>query len=303
VRPARDARSITIHALLDSESATGAFTFRITPGSATVMEVEATIFARTELANVGIAPLTSMFMFDATNRNRFDDFRNAVYDSDFMTCWRGNGEWSARSLSNPRTLQISAFADENPRGFGLQQRADEYDDFLDLEARYEKRPSLWIEPQGDWGAGQATLVEIPTDGEFNDNVVAYWRPAQPIPQGESRTFAYFLKWGPPESDRRLFRVVEARSGLSLDQRRRVFVIEFERPDRGPPIASEGDLKADVSATNGAVQNVVIADNVVTGGYRASFELGVDGVELSELRLVLRRGDTQISETWLYRWTR
>ncbi len=303
VRPPRDAHTMTIHALLDSVSATGAFSFEITPGHSTIMQVEATIFARNDLVNVGIAPLTSMFMFDATNRNRFDDFRDAVHDSDFLGFWRGNGEWCVRSVTNPRTLQISVFGDENPRGFGLLQRAGSYWDFLDLEAAYERRPSLWIEPRGDWGRGQIELVEIPTDGEANDNIVAFWRPAEPIRGGQSRSFSYWMNWGPSSGDRMLFRVQEARSGLTLDKQRRVFVIEFERPDAGPDPQPSGDITAVASASNGAVQNVVVTPNAKTGGYRASFELGVDGVELSELRLVLKRGDAAISETWLYRWTR
>ena len=37
-------------------------------------------------------------------------------------------------------------------------------------------PALWVEPKGDWGAGAVQLVEIPTEDETHDNIVAYWRP-------------------------------------------------------------------------------------------------------------------------------
>lgn len=45
----------------------------------------------------------------------------------------------------------------------------------DLEAHYEKRPSLWVEPVGNWGAGAVVLTEIPTQSEIHDNIVAFWK--------------------------------------------------------------------------------------------------------------------------------
>jgi periplasmic glucans biosynthesis protein len=80
-RPGPRANSIVIYALLESESATGAYKFTVTPGTETQTDVELTLFPRTEMRSVGIAPLTSMFLFDETNRGRLDDYRPEVHDS------------------------------------------------------------------------------------------------------------------------------------------------------------------------------------------------------------------------------
>ena len=105
-----------------------------------------------------------------------DDFRPAVHDSDGLAIYNGNNECIWRPLTNPRTLQTSAFLDRNLKGFGLCQRARSFHSFEDLEARYEKRPTLWIEPKGTWGPGYVELIEIPTAVEIHDNIAAYWKP-------------------------------------------------------------------------------------------------------------------------------
>lgn len=63
VRPKRNDKSVTVYALLDSPSAAGIYTFVITPGENTVMDVDAKIFPRKEINKLGIAPLTSMYLF------------------------------------------------------------------------------------------------------------------------------------------------------------------------------------------------------------------------------------------------
>ena len=108
--------------------------------------------------------------------------------------WTGKGEQVWRPLANPRELQISVFADSGPRGFGLMQRGRSFADYQDLEAHYEKRPSLWVEPIGDWGEGAVELVEIPTDREVNDNIVAFWRPHDPLKAKGEYILNYRLHW-------------------------------------------------------------------------------------------------------------
>ena len=182
-RPAEKAERIVIHAILQSRSVVGAYTFAARPGNDTVIDVDATLFARTELTAFGIAPLTSMFLFDSSNRARFDDYRSAVHDSDGLQIVNGRGERIWRPLANPASLQISAFIDDSPKGFGLLQRKRSFEDFEDAEALYNKRPSLWVEPKGQWGPGHVELVEIPSEREIHDNVVAYWQPKVPIAAG------------------------------------------------------------------------------------------------------------------------
>ena len=179
-RPRKGSDAVVVHALLDSQSAAAAFRFTIRPGKETVFDTEMALYPRADIATVGVAPLTSMFLFDTNDRSRVDDYRDAVHDSNGLLLWTGKGERVWRPIANPRELQLSAFADSNPRGFGLMQRGRALADYEDLEAHYENRPSLWVEPNGNWGEGVVELVEIPTDREINDNIVAFWRPRDPL---------------------------------------------------------------------------------------------------------------------------
>lgn len=299
-RPAPGARETTVHALLDSQRVTGAYSFRIRHGSVLEMDVEAQIFAREELHHIGIGPLTSMFLFDETMRDRFSDFRPAVHDSDGLLIENGSGETIWRPLANPRELQISAFADDGPRGFGLMQRARKFGDFADLEALYHRRPSLWVVPSADWGPGAVTLVEIPADREIYDNIVAYWRPARPLPAGGEHQFGYRLLWGAdPAPQGNLARVLNTRIG----QRHGggwVVVIDFS-----PTVALEGELdgvERFIRSTAGSVSGGVLQRNPETGGPRLAFSFDPGDATLVEFRAQLRGNDQPLSEVWLYRWT-
>lgn len=291
--------TVVIHALLDSPSATGAYRFSARPGDETVVDVELTLFARKPLDKVGLAPLTSMFLFDATNRHRFDDFRPAVFDSSGLLMLNGRGEWLWRPLANPQDLQISDFLDTSPRGFGLIQRTNGFEDFQDLEARYEKRPSVWVEPIGDWGAGVVQLVEIPTRRETDDNIIAFWRPHQAVPAGGSYSTSYRLHWGDGQRIApHLSAVSKTRIGRSFDQQRVLVVIDFvggENPDIG-------QLGVDLSTSAGSVRQPVLQSNPETNGIRVSFEFEAQDAKLAEFRLVLKKADQPASEVWLYRWT-
>ncbi|MCE8005695.1 glucan biosynthesis protein G [Aestuariivita sp.] len=299
--PAPEQRHFVLHALLDSPSVTGAYRFTITPGADCVMDVEATLFAREDLTHVGLAPLTSMFKFDETNRQRFNDFRPAVHDTDGLMILNGAGEVLWRPLANPRHLQISGFVDQSPRGFGLMQRARRQSHFADLEALYHRRPGLWVEPKGDWGRGSVTLVEIPTDKEIYDNIVAYWRPAEPVPAGDAMRLAYRLTWGaeaPVETG--LPRVINTRMGNDAFNPGIIAAIDFEAHplfDEGPEGLSLHIQSAQADTTPGILQR-----NPETGGLRLSFRFDPGDASVVELRAQLRKTGAMASEVWLYRWT-
>lgn len=298
-RPAPGARSVTLHALLESRSLTGAYRFVVAPGEATVMEVEAELFPRTDMDGIGVAPGTSMFLFNAGHRGGVSDFRPAVHDSDGLLMRTGGGERIWRALANPDRLQVSGFQDAAPRGFGLMQRARGFADFHDLEAQYHRRPGLWVEPLEDWGAGEVQLVEIPTPSEIHDNIVAAWVPRDGLKAGQARRLRYRLHWASeaPESGGTL-RFAATRSGAAGRGNAVRFVLDTT------PV--QGGLDAlpqpAVTASGGTIANAVVQANPETGGLRLSFELEPAGARLVELRAVLLGGTVPVSESWTFRWT-
>ncbi|UOA26123.1 glucan biosynthesis protein G [Pseudosulfitobacter sp. DSM 107133] len=301
-RPTHGDDTIVVHALLDSPSVTGAYTFHITPGEVLHMHVSAHLFARTELRHIGIAPLTSMFLFDDTNRQRFDDFRPAVHDSDGLLIHNGGGEMIWRPLANPKTLQISSFVDVNPKGFGLMQRKRALEDYNDLEAHYHNRPSLWVTPGEGWGKGAVALVEIPADLEVYDNIVAYWRPAEAIPAGSEYQMTYQLDWGAdpaPTSEAEPMRVINTAAG-ARPEGGRVFAIDFAPNDHMPEDLDT--ITKVVTTSAGTVTEGILQRNPATGGLRLAFTFMPEEAKLAEFRVQLRLGDAALTELWLYRWT-
>lgn len=300
--PAAGSSTAILHALLDSPSCTGAYRFEIAHGETLVMNVSAEIFAREDLRHIGIAPLTSMFLFDETMRDRFSDFRPAVHDSDGLMILNGAGETIWRPLSNPVDLQISAFADNNPKGFGLMQRARDFGDFADLEALYHERPALWVTPGEDWGPGAVTLVEIPADLEIYDNVVAYWRPATPVAAGASHKMTYRLDWGADPAPRQNMpvRVLDTAMG-NRPEGGIIVTIDFEASAQVPEDLKR--LEIVLRGSSGETSSGLVQRNPETGGPRLAFTFHPMDANLIEFRAQLRLDDAPLSEVWLYRWTR
>ena len=301
-RPAPGADIIVIHALLDSPSTTAAFRFTVRPGNDTVFDTETAMYPRTDIAQAGLAPLTSMFLFDANDHMRFDDWRAAVHDSNGLQIRTGHDEALWRPLANPRDLQISAFVDTSPRGFGLAQRKRAFVDYQDLQSRYEKRPSLWVEPIGDWGQGITELVEIPSDREVNDNMVAFWRPHDPLRAKGEYLLSYRLHWcWAPPGEVKLAQTLQTRCGLSFDQKHRQFIIDFVG-DSLKSLNPEAPPALDVGSDKGKIISAVAQPNPDVSGWRVSIELDTQGNRLVELHALLKQGDQPLTETWIYRWT-
>ncbi|MCH2163922.1 MAG: glucan biosynthesis protein G [Marinovum sp.] len=299
-RPAPDAKTFTVHALLDSPSCTGAYHFDISLGETLTMDVRCEVFARDRMEHIGIAPLTSMFQFDDTNRHRFSDFRPAVHDNDGLLILNGTGETIWRPLANPKTLQISAFRDNNPRGFGLMQRAREFGDFADLEALYHRRPGVWITPRADWGSGAVTLVEIPTDKEIYDNIVCYWRPDATLGPGETVSLSYSLSWGTRDDYGAGLAVLNTAMGDSPFDDGIIVAIDFA-PDAAVPQDLDKVEKL-IRANAGEISGGVLQRNPETGGPRLAFKFFPGTTTLIEFRAQLRLAGKPLSEVWLYRWT-
>ncbi|MBN9447911.1 MAG: glucan biosynthesis protein [Bosea sp.] len=301
-RPSPASGVLIIHGLLDSESVAGAVRMTLRPGDMTFIDVEMTLFARANLDHVGFGCTMGTFFAGPQIRRTFDDVRPAVHELSGVQMQSGSGEWIYRPLSNPANLQVSSFQDSNPRGFGLVQRERDPNAFLDDDQRLELRPSVWMEPLGDWGQGSVQLIEIPTDSELNDNIIAYWRPRQPIAAGSETTVAYRQAWCWQPPDRpALALATRTRQGRGTQGRRRRFIVDFT----GERLADAGLVaatRAIVTATPGAVHNLRLWPFPERRTMRVGFEVDPGNENLSELRLVLDAGGQAVSETWLNRWT-
>lgn len=196
-RPSPDAERIRLYGLLDGANVTGAYRFTVIPGETTTLRVKSTLFPRGAIEQMGIAPLTSMFYYGGKTPKPAGEWRPEVHDSDGLLIHNGeSNEWLWRPLQNPETLSMDYFETQDVAGYGLLQRDQSVDSYMDPEARYEARPSAWVEPQDSWGPGQVVLVQIPTPNETNDNVVAFWKPEKPVTQKDGpMTFNYSVHYG------------------------------------------------------------------------------------------------------------
>ena len=313
-RPLPGAVKMTIHALLDSPSITGAYRFELTPGEPLLMDIDAALYPRKAIERLGIAPLTSMYQSGENDHRVADDWRPEVHDSDGLSLWTGANERIWRPLVNPAALKVNSFIDNNPKGFGLLQRDRVFDHYQDDALLYEKRPSVWIEPrtvanQG-WGRGAVQLVEIPAVDETADNIVSYWNPGASPQPGNEMLFAYRLHWGaqmPFPSP--IAQVLATRDNIGgiVGQPRKYFSWRFVVDFTGGNLASlPGNTPVEpvLTASRGSFELVSVRPQPQIGGHRAIFDLKPSDLstEPIDLRLYLRLNGQALSETWIYQWT-
>jgi len=270
------------------------------------------VYARTNVAHLGIAPLTSMYWYGKHAALRFADFRPEVHDSDGLLLSNGAGEWLWRPLANEGKFRFPAFADRNPKGFGLLQRDRAFATYEDLEAHYQDRPSAWVAPKGEWGAGAVRLLELPAADEFGDNIVAFWEPQAPLAAGQSAEYAYTLKWfaGDPALPP-LGRTVATRVADLPDYGRkakddqtvtRKFVLDFAW-DGVAADAAAGKLKAVVSAQRATVSQPVEQYNPYGRTWRVFFSATAAAAgQPVDVRAFVQRDNQPVTETWIYLWT-
>lgn len=309
-RPAPGAMGTTIYAALDSPSVTGAYRFEIAPGEDTVMDVTARLYPRADIRQLGIAPLTSMYLLGDNDRGAFDDYRLRVHDSEALILNARGGDTFVRPLNNPPRLTSAYLGARDPASFGLVQRDRTFEHYLDAGAHYELRPSLMVEPKGDWGKGAVRLVEIPSDLEGNDNIVAFWVPETPARRGDALEYAYRLHWGmtPPGARSERARVVRTRvgkggvSGVKGDTGRRKFVIDFAGGPLGA-MPENAEIGPVVHASGGEIVETVLSRVIGTDIWRLVIEATAAPGALVEMRAEVAGYGRTLTETWLYQWIR
>jgi len=192
-QPAPDATSLTLDALLDSPSVTGAYEFKIHPGAVTSIDIHASLFFRKAVERFGIAPFSSMYLYGENAKNHYGDIGHPeIHDSDGLLLNKETGEWIWRPFKQSVQLQLYNFADENPKGFGLMQRDRDFQHYQDLDALYNVRPSVWVTPHGNWGKGVVQLTQLPSNNTNTDNLVVFWRPDQEPKAGDHLDLNYTI---------------------------------------------------------------------------------------------------------------
>ncbi|WP_246333169.1 glucan biosynthesis protein [Aureimonas mangrovi] len=309
VRPGPSDERITIFAELDSPSVTGAYAFTVIPGQHTIIEVTKRLYFRNPVERLGVAPLTSMYFYGENNRRRPEDFRPEVHDSDGLMIVRASGERVWRPLKNPTELALSYFGEASPRLFGLLQRDREFASYQDVEARYDVRPSLTIEPLGDWGRGVVQLVEIPTNSEANDNIVAFWVPEERPAAGSAYEFRYRMRWGILDEDAGGLAMVTGTyagvGGNAADTSDNPGLWRFEINFDGGTAASlpmDARIEPLIDVGDNARLQHAGMRRMPHGGWRLSLELEKLDSAPVELRAKLTYAGRTLSETWLYQWT-
>ena len=293
-----------MYALLDSPSAAGAYRFVLRPGVSTSLDVDVRLFLRKSVTKLGLAPLTSMYSFGANQRSSREDYRPQVHDSDGLSIQASATEWIWRPLVNPKRLLVTAFALNNPGGFGLMQRERWFGHYEDLETRYDLRPSAWIQPKGSWGRGRVELVQIPVPDETNDNIVAYWVPEKPPRPRRPFEYGYRILWQKDRETRPpVGWVRETRRGRGFaksDDGSLELHVDFEGPTltRLPASATvEAVVWVD---DNAEVLERHLRRNEMTGGWRSVVRLRrLDRAKPAELRTHLTNGVDLLTETWSY----
>lgn len=306
-RPKAGGDSMVVYGLLDGPSLTGAYRFVVHPGKMLKLEVSARLFFRAEVDQLGLAPLTSMFYYGENTLRPRGQWRPQVHDSDGLLIHdQESGEWLWHPLLNPAQLELAFHQVRNLGGFGLIQRDREFSRFEDSEARYDLRPSAWVEPGEEWGNGEVVLVQIPTDSEMNDNIVAFWKPHQQVAAGDSRYLTYSLTFGPPDI-----------TGHPLGQAARTFVGDGAQPGGGE---AEGAYRFIVDFQGGAMDQLdrdaaVVSEVSVSGegeiiehfaeyiearhGWRLSVLARPEEGKHLALRGSLSADGKPVSETWTY----
>jgi len=306
--PAPDNTTVTVYALLQGPSVTGAFRFVMQRRKDVVMDVEQRLFLRRDVERLGLVPLTSMYWYSETIKPTGIDWRPEVHDSDGLAMWTGGGERIWRPLNNPAHTRASQFNDAAPRGFGLLQRDRAFGHYQD-GVFYEKRPSLWVEPLGNWGEGSVQLVEIPTDDEIHDNIAAFWVPKAPATKGSRYHLRHRLYWSADEPfPTPLARCMATRLGRGGQpgQPRPGGVTKFMVEFLGGPLdklPTGTAPEAVLTASRGEFSYVFTeaVPNDVPGHWRAQFDFTHEGDEPVDMRLYLRNGEETLSETWLYQF--
>lgn len=307
VHPAANSDQMMVYGLLDGPSLAGAYQFNIKPGKRTSVDVKAVLYPRNNIKLMGVAPLTSMFYYGENTSRPRGEWRDQVHDSDGLLIHNGNGEWLWRPLINPVYLQMDYLRVDDLYGFGLLQRDTGFNDYHDLGARYEIRPSTWVKPDGKWGPGHVVLVQLPTNMETNDNIVAFWTPESAPTPNLPYHIGYNISFGGAElADQDNGHAINTFVGdgniIGGGQKKGAYrlIVDFAGAslDKLSPRAA---VQGDVTGLDGTeVLEHFVEYNDQNKSWRLSMLAKPAPGKSLDLRAYLKESDRALTETWTYR---
>ncbi|WP_437206494.1 glucan biosynthesis protein G [Planctomicrobium sp. SH664] len=294
--PAPGDTSLKVLALLDSPSVTGAYEFHLIPGTeSTDIDVRATLYFRNTPEKVGFAPLSSMWMWGDGLDGPQGDHRPEVHDSDGLQIETADGTWLWRALCRQSYPSLVHLSYPGVRGFGLLQRDRTKSHYLDDEALYHSRPGVWIEPKSDWGPGAVELLELPAPHEGIDNVAVWWVPDQKPEPGKPVDLSYRISFFAGDRANHTLKKASAYR-VSRDQ---PGIIKLAIDFTGGSAPADGRIPtAAITSIRGEVTSSKVEERV-PGVWTTNLTVKPTGEGPVELKLTLKDGDKDLSETWAY----
>jgi glucans biosynthesis protein len=297
-------------ALLDSASVAGAYELTLHPGNEdSIVDVRSTLFFRNPDVKIGIAPLTSMWMWGDGLEGPPKDPRPSVHDSDGLEIHDG-ARWIWRPLSRQDYPSLSGFPVDSLRGFGLLQRERDEARYLDDEARYHARPSVWIETANAWPRGTVELFEMPAIHEGHDNIVAYWVPGEKPKALAPLSLEYRVHFSgmPHPAEMTSFATVQRTDISRGDDGTMQFGVTFARsraasnePDSEAAATSSQTPLPEIDITT--IRCELVGKSLTTTNGREWKALltvrPVTDKDPVELRATLMKAGAPVSETWTY----
>lgn len=306
-RPSAKSTTMRFYGLLDGNSLTGAYEFTVKPGDATRIGVRARLYLRNQPQLIGIAPLTGMFFYGENTSRPIGHWRPRVHDANgLLINDGGSGEWLWRPLINPTHLLASHMQVEKLRGFGLMQRNHSFEDFQDPDARFERHPSSWVAPRGEWGKGHVSLLLLPAPNETNRNVVAFFVADHKVQPGEELAYDYDIHFGDERISRQpLARAVNTFVGnaRSIDQNNEpgsyLIAVNFAG-DNLARLPGNAPVVARVTALEGGqVLRQYVQRIPQLKGWRLTMQVKPGEGKPLQLRAYLAQEENALSETWTY----
>jgi glucans biosynthesis protein len=277
VKPQPQDREMTIYALLEAPSLTGAFSFLVKPGTSTVIETKAVLFTRAGQSwprKLGLAPVSGMYLFSEKENGSPYDWRPEVHSADALIYSTAPQSWFHRPLNNPRRLLSTSFKDAPLTGYGLIQKDASFDHFQDIGARYERRAWVFVEPGDGFGPGHLELLEIPSSKEIHENIQTFWVRDLTSQNGSRELrYDYKLYWTAPGSvPHQSGRVVANRVLSNPNPEYPEFIVDFEGQALNA-LSGETGLASQVEPEgNFQVLEKRLFKNPVTGGWRLRFKI-------------------------------